>query len=124
MNYQVESEDRGDHLHISLLGRLEDRDIDPFMDEVCRHMMDNDHTRILVDSRKQSQSTSTYYDYRQVQRFLEICEGRRFRIAEIVSAAHIESYLFLENVARNRGISFRVFGDESSARAWLLGTET
>jgi len=119
MNCQVEYKDCGDYLLIRLLGQLRDPDIESLVRDASGQMMNGDHTRVFIDSTAQDQSTSTFGDYRTVQMFMEISQGRRFRIVELVSPERVDNFKFLENVARNRGISFRVFDDQSEALTWL-----
>lgn len=75
------------------------------------------HKCILIDWRNVARSMQTIDRYSAGKDIAESI-GREFRIAVI---DHKErTTRFLENVALNRGVSFKVFDDESDAVEWLL----
>lgn len=75
---------------------------------------------LLLDSREVSGPVPTTLErYEISMRALDLPKG--VRIAMLPRLDVIDPQRFGESVARNRGLAFSVFSDESAAVAWLLG---
>ena len=118
MAYKIELIEDGKYVRLTLVSVLTMKEHKEFRAEALTALADTGWTKILIDTTQASPKMSILDDYEFTSE-LQSHLPSELRTAILYRADEAKRYQFIEDVARNRGVSLRTFTDESQAFAWL-----
>ena len=121
MSLSVTHVENLNYLLIEITGKWSHDDGQKIVSEISTYLSPRHKGRVLIDTRAQERNTSTLSTYNEAKDIAANLLGYRIRVA-ILSTPKIDHLgVFLETVARNRGIDLMVFQVKHKARRWLMG---
>jgi hypothetical protein len=113
------------YLHVHVSGEYKDpipeQGQPSFIVEACqKHRL----TRILMDARELEGEIGILTRYWRGTRFADAFLGSTIRTAVVGNAKQVDIQPFFETVARNRGVTVKVFTDLDAAMVWLAESTT
>lgn len=120
MAYDVGYAKDGDYVSVKLTGDVTFDDLNKARDETQVLLTANTVTRVLVEAKRKGSMPSVLEDYDFTSQLASYFP-RRTKIALSITANQMEYMRFVESVAYNRGLNFKLFPDRDQALHWLLG---
>ncbi len=85
---------------------------------VLKACLENQCTRVLCDERELEYRLGTVDTYQLAETAVQAAP-KLVRIAIVIGPENLEDAAFYETVAKNRGLSVKVFQEMNEARKWL-----
>jgi hypothetical protein len=118
VTYEGVLELREGSIVLQLRGKYDLLRLSRTIEEVGRLCRETGCRRILADARKHAGGIGVL-DMHEIGEMISREIPRGYRVAVVVSEGRLEMDRFLETVALNRGVLFRLFTRTDEAEAWL-----
>ncbi len=106
------------NIHLQLRGKYDLSRLSHTIEEVGRLCRETGCRRILADARKHVGGIGVL-DLHEIGEMIAREIPRGYRVAVVVSEGRLEMDRFLETVALNRGVLFKLFTRTDEAESWL-----
>jgi hypothetical protein len=123
MSYQFTVEQRPNYVHTKVTGKRTPENTQRYLRDSCAACVDGKHSALLLEMHFSGPSLTTASVFELVAS--RVYDGKKLRKIAYVEGSVDDAAMpaFAVDVAVNRGVNVRLFGDVGAAAIWLAAPE-